>query len=213
MCFVCYHIDTTLDAGVWRWTTYHLHYHPHQYLRYPQCLYLPTFGQFQWRHLWLFSYKLRSECCWSCRDTVHYRSTISDISFHGGRVSRSVGNWTCAKLTCPSCLDMHERVGVLPGQHVRSCLVKRGGSARRCVSFGVAPARRRVWSLVWRQQACLSVSVESAHGQRLIPFVNAADQWRVAASRKCWYQHRRVTIIGGQSRSENRENLAGNESL
>jgi len=63
--------------------------------------------------------------------------------------------------TCPSCPDMHERVSALPGQHLWSCSVMRGGSARRCVSFGVAPAGQRMWSLVWCQQACLSVSVGS----------------------------------------------------
>jgi len=143
---------------------------------------------------------------------------LSELAHH----VRTCMNWTCTEWTCPSCPDMYEldmywvnlpimsghvwnmyeRVGVLPGQHVRSCSVMWGGSARRCVSFAVAAAGRCVWSLVWCQQACLGVSVGSARDQRLIPLVNAADVWRAAASWKWWYHHRRVTVyIRGQSRS------------
>ena len=206
--------------GVWLWTRYHLHYHSRHYLRYTYT---------QWWRCCLGHFKntcdddddddehldgsseVICDCCpanWdlSAVDHVVILFTIGQqyrtLASMGGRVSRFVGNWTCTEWTCPSCLDMHESVRVLPGQHVRSCLVKRGDSARRYVSFGVAPAGQHVWSLIWRQQACLNVSVGRARGQRLIPLVNAADEWRAAASRIWWYQHRHVTIyLGGQSRS------------
>ena len=123
MCFVCYHIDVTLDAGVWwRWTRYHLHYHPDQCLRYTQC-HSSSYGLQQWKHLWSFSCKLEIEY-W--RSYVHYKSTASDINFHGGHVSRTNGGWTYTVWTWLGCLVMHGIVGVLPGQHVRSIMFSRG---------------------------------------------------------------------------------------